>query len=395
MYNIRSTLKDLDEIPNVPFFTKVVRRKVVNLAQAFGLNGRGVHIWQDSLGLYISLNRGYQKQRIFLCSHLDHPGFVFDEKGTGFPLGSVGGIGNRSVSNLGKLTLMDLYSPEGQYIDTIAVSPNNGTLSANKSLKRNTIGMWHLDNTSYSGDTLQMRSADNHVATAMVLATASQIWASKNPCNIQLVFTAVEEIYQLAMTGLCLRNKIGSLNDCVIVVETMEMIPYGSGYPNYTEGPLIKVNDGDIFYGAGANTDYNIAEARLLQGAKSLRHQHSESGGYTDATAVSLLTQCAHVATLAVPCQNKHNVSNAGKIVPEMVSFKDIKEGIKILRNGVLAKIPKHRAMLNTKRKSTNVLLRKGERVKAYKHNRARLAMGFYYPENIVHWIGMVVSRMF
>lgn len=395
MSNIRSILRGLDGIPNVPFFTKQTLNEVIRFAKALGLSGRGVRIWSDSMGLYVSLKRGSSNQRIFLCSHLDHPGFVFDENGVGFPLGSVGGIGNRSVSSLAKLTPMDLYDPKGGHIDTVDVHVEGGTLRTIRPLKRNTVGMWHLANTAYSGETLRMRSADNHVATAMVLATASQIWASGNSCNLQLVFTAVEEIYQLAMAGLNLRGRIGSENDCVIVVEAMEMVPHGSGYPSYTAGPLIKVNDGDVAYGVGAKANYNLAEARLLQGASQARYQHTESGGYTDATAVSLLTQCPNVATLAVPCHNKHNVSDSGEVVPETVSYRDVVEGIGILESAVLLESTSSRDVLSTQLRSTSVAQRRRERVKAYRHNRARLTMGFYYPENVLHWMGMVGSRLF
>ncbi len=271
----------------------------------------------------------------------------------------------------------------------------NGALRTRKSLKRNTVGMWHLANTTYSGETIRMRSADNHVATAMVLTTVSQIWSSGSSCDIQLVFTAVEEIYQLAMAGLNLRGSIGSEDDCIIVVEAMEMVPHGSGYPSYTAGPLIKVNDGDVAYGVGANASYNLAEARLLQGATHTRHQHAESGGYTDATSVSLLTSCPNIATLAVPCRNKHNVSTSGEVVPETVSYRDVVEGIGILKSAVLLEPVDAEGVLSIQLRSTNVAQRRRERVRAYRHNRARLAMGFYYPENILHWIGMVGSRLF
>lgn len=393
MSSISSMLKVLDSVPNVPFFTGPITKAVKDLAKSLGLTGSGIHVKSDSLGLYITLKRGKPTQRIFLCSHLDHPGFVFNQEGNATPLGSVGGLGNQGIASISQPTLMDLYQPNGKYLGTTQVTTHGNTLISENQVRSNTVGMWYLSETSYSGPQVRMRSADNHVATVMILSTASRVWnSSTQDVDLVLVFTSIEEVFQISMTGMCLKKNVGKPireDDCFIVVEAMEM----KGGPNYSGGPLIKVNDDEVGYGCRANAVENSAEMLLLNASAPYRHQHSYSGGYTDATALSLLTNCPNIATLAIPCRNKHNIQN-GVITTEVVQTEDISTGIEILVRAVSLREWSPVGLLSTNLRESFPKRMRSERVTKYKQNRARMAWGFYYPTSIIHWLGLVLNRV-
>lgn len=398
MSSITSMLQVLDEVPNVPFFTNKVLRTVRDMAKSVGLSGNGVQIWSDSLGLYITLKRGKPTQRIFLCSHLDHPGFVFDSNGIATSLGSVGGLGNRGVSSFTKIAPMDLYTSSGKYLDTASVTIREGQLALETKVSANTVGMWHLENTSFTGQSLTMRSADNHVATAMLLQAASDIWQHKESVDLVLVFTTVEEVFQMSMTGMCLRENAGKpiREDSVfIMVEAMEMKPSQGGNPSYDHGPLIKVNDAEVGYGCGSKQHGNVAEMLLLNAAARGQYQHTYSGGYTDATALSLLTRCPNIATLAIPCQHKHNVTSQGVVTPEQVKLHDVLLGIEILKSAVYLEEWETVGLLSPNLRSKASGEKKRERVNKYRQNRVRLAWNFYHPVTPIQWVGLAANRVF
>lgn len=398
MLSIGYMLQVLNEVPNVPFFTKKVLHTVEDLAKSMGLTGTGVQLWNDSLGLYLSLKKGGPTQRFFLCSHLDHPGFVFSNEGVATALGSVGGIRNLGVSSITQVAPMDLYTNSGKFLHTAIISIQDEQLRLKTKVRANTVGMWHLENTSFNGETMAMRCADNHVATTTILHAVADIWQNEEDVDLVLVFTAVEEIFQMSMTGMCLRKNAGKpiRDDSIfILVEAMEMKSSQGGNPNYENGPLIKVNDNDISYGSGSKQDENFAETLLLNAASQKQHQHTYSGGHTDATALSLFTRCPNIATLAIPCQHKHNVSSEGVVTPEKIRTQDMLVAIEILRKAVTMREWNSVELLSTRLRNKTRGEDKLERIAKYKQNRARLALQFYYPVNLLQWAGLVTNRVF
>ncbi|MFZ2664050.1 MAG: hypothetical protein WAX66_01685 [Patescibacteria group bacterium] len=401
MYKLFSILKTLDEVPNVPFFTNKISETVIKICEDMEITKKDVVINKSFLGISLTIKIGEPTKRIVLCSHLDHPGFVFNNNGLGRPLGSVGGIGNLGLSEITKPTEMDFYSSDGEYIGKSKVHIEGNRISCEDlNLKRNTIGMWHLEDTSFLYPGIRMRSADNHVSTAVILYAVSKIMESLKDMELVLLFTSVEEIFQISMTGVCVEKCVAgkkiSQDDVFIVLETMEIDPYEVSTIDYNGGPLIKVNDAEVPYGVGSEQKNNKAEAMLLKAASGLKHQHGLSSGHTDALALSLMTDCPNIATLAIPCQNKHNVTNLGVVTTENVNTEDVETSIEILK-----RLLKHGEteetgrLLSIKTAGDPKKLhdKKLERILKYKQNKPRLSLGFYYPENIFHWLLLAKSR--
>jgi len=401
MYKLFSMLEDLDKIPNVPFFTSKVSEALIRICKDIGINEENASINEDFLGVSVTIKAGNPNKRIILCSHLDHPGFVFNGNGIGRPLGSVGGIGNLGLSKINKPSDMDFYSKEGKYVGRSDVRIENGRIFCeNLNLKKNTVGIWHIENTSFSSPTIKMRSADNHVSTATILYTVSEIINSLKDTELILLFTSVEEVFQMSMTGMCIETGIAgrkiNKDDLFVVLETMEIEPYNSSVISYSGGPLIKVNDAEVPYGVASRQKVNKSESMLLEAAVNLKHQHGFSSGHTDALALSLMTDCPNIVTLAIPCQNKHNVTSTGEITTEDVKTQDIDLSITILKKLLKCGYTgETNEILSTKTTGNLKGLqgRKIERILKYKQNKPRLLMGFYYPENILHWLLLAKAR--
>jgi hypothetical protein len=190
----------------------------------------------------------------------------------------------------------------------------------------------------YEGPIVQMPNADNGAATAAAISFLHQLWGEPTVA-VQVIFTRVEEIWQIAATGIALRGRtpFGSLDSdtWVVNLEAMEVEDADDEEhlrrrlqlraPTYDGGVLIKINDAAVRYN-GIEPTANAAEYAALAAAQAeaLRFQYTVTGGSTDARPFALAGTTPHLVTLAIPCEHKHNQGAHGIWVNERVRRDDI-----------------------------------------------------------------------
>jgi putative aminopeptidase FrvX len=418
-------LNELDVLPNCPFFTMKVADK---LKQLFGTfiyqNGRyDVVHKDDAYGSYWRVRTKHASARpVVLISHMDHPALVFDRKGKGYPLGSIGGTGLKASTSIATQSAqVHLFTPAGEFIreSEVVINTNNTAFQLKGEIpnRPETIGIWQVGKPQVRNGVLYCRSADNHIPTSIALKALEELIGLKADFDITIVFPAVEEIYQLSMTELCLRRSVPVLGfdeDVIfIVLEAMEMLwSEGQGkiaerlkllIPTYSDGPLIKVNDSNVVYGEKSRSSQNFAEALLVNSGLRLgiAFQNTISGGVSDATALSVLTEYPHIACLAVPCHNKHNVSQEGRIVQETVNTSDVEASVRLIVNSVLniqeteTTHSLSKVLRQSRVASSEMVKQEGDiRIKLLQHNRPRIEKHFFLPKSADQILSLVRARL-
>jgi putative aminopeptidase FrvX len=408
--------RQLDIVPNVPFFRGAIEEKIINeiiepLRYVAGSKYQQTE-FRDSYNILIRFKHNKARHQFVIVSHIDHPGFVFNRLGKGFALGSVGGIGNRGVEDIrGNVLPLNLFTVNGIYLGQAVPTLSGTTLHLPLSTlptASEIIGQWAID-TSQQGEFLLMRSADNHAATIVAYEAILKALSSHEEVDVTLVFTTVEEVYQLSATHLFgnpkLRESLSLSRDAIyIVLEAMEMTrwdqsPEAAG-PEYDSGPLIKINDGGIVY--GDQVVLNEAEMLLLQASSRVTGnvQYHLSAGSTDATAISIFSGCPHLATLALPCRNKHNVDEGGNIVAERIRIEDIHIATDLLYDCLTSEV--EMVAVESLRNSlyreveTEVIALRARNIRSVllKQNRPRIENQFYLANTLGRQLQLLWARI-
>lgn len=415
----------LDGIPNCPFFTSAVSIELQKLLRTLtSVSDRyDASHFSDAYGLYWRVRtRNTFSTPVALVTHMDHPGIVFDKKGKGVPLGSIGGIGvKRANSILQKTAEVRLFSPNSDFLGVRTVmvygESNHFQLIGDPPALDETVGIWNVGVPVVHNGELHCRSADNHVATAIALKALEHLITLNVDFDLTLIFPSLEEIYQLSMTELCIRGGVSVLDfdeDVVfLVLESMEMLwsevherfamQHGLQPPTYSGGPLVKVNDSMAVYGCRSGIQSNMAESALVNAGLNLRipFQNTVSAGVTDATALSSIGSYPHIAGLAVPCRNKHNISPQGRVVREVVSVRDIEDSVKMLVGSIInLDTPMAVRGISSMLRQSNLcdlgaLRVQGKtRLELLRRNRPRIESGFFLPTSLGKFLRLTGARL-
>ena len=354
-------LEEIAAIPDVPFLYRPVKDWAKNKLQ--GSNIEALSLAEDEFALYARIKKGKSTRKIYVISHLDHPGIVFKNKDYGLPLGSVGydKLGNYDYTRVIrqqeiKPILLRIYSPNGKFqqkatvghISTKNVVP---IISVNSSLpiSLNSFGIWDTSIFNKHAETIQMRNADNNAATVIAVKLLLESRHLKN-IDLEVIFTYLEEVVQISSMAIAQRGTtpFGKITpeSFIINLDPME-IETGETeqnlirklklkQPNYKDGLIIKANDRNLVYGLYFK-ETNQAEVLLNQGAREMNipHQQTITCNSTDAKSFSLFSLTPNIATIAIPCRYKHNQGINGEFVPEEVMQRDLDNTLKLLQWGI------------------------------------------------------------
>lgn len=414
MINTQALLKsvrELDMVPNAPFFPRPAARALIIRLGVLGLR-RWCEVRSDHYALYVRFKNGDPRQKLLIISHLDHPGFVTKHPNLALPLGSA------FIPSWPQNVALRIYDGEGEFKRRVGVEevhPKRPALTLSAEMKTNWVGVWDLPDVIVTDTSIVMVAADNTVCTAAALSAFSSA-LEHNPQNVDVtfVFPFVEEVFQLSTTGIALRMRtpFASLDENTIIVnlEAMEakctqkqavyIAKKGLRKPTYTDGILVKVNDIGVVYGEGTASDVNLAEELLLKvcGNMGIPFQHTLTSGSTDATALSVFPTTPHIATLAVPCRNKHNWPTEGQHLPssESVFFADVKNMAEVLAHFILTLSaqqevsPTGRGLSTPMRNERDLLgldpvnVTRKNRLKAFYSMRRRLQRQRFLPQTVL-----------
>jgi len=424
---LTESIRLLSGAPNVPFFYRPAAKRVLGEIEGIDLDVKGVTA--DEFALYLRLRRGNPYYRVVIVSHLDHPGFVIKGPNLAYPLGSVGWEGLSTGSSTAEPVRLKLYSKSGAFAGVAQVISVNDHIPAliiqsGDGIETNYQGMWDIPRFEIvDGNKIRMLSADNIVCTAAALAALAEVAKRPSITNVDLtlVLTFVEEVFQLSASGIAQRGCTPFFRfdqDTLIVnLEAMEsectpeqyrvIEQLGLAPPDYTSGVLLKINDLGMVYGQYFPSMPNLAEELLLKAVEGggVVYQHTITAGVTDATAFSVFPTTRHIATLVIPCVNKHNWGCAGAApVHEVVRVRDVlnvarllfraveivsEGGIAVTGRGLSEMLCKVHALANEEM----LQCIKRDRLRALSAMGPRLASGKFFPENWKEQVEFTVAR--
>lgn len=386
--------RELSSIPNAPYLYGPMLRRIKSLLEKWGIDPIDIAVdknggmyWEDEYALYVHFKRGKAAFPLLIDSHLDHPAFVFNSRKNGFGFGSLGFERIRKTLSENNLINLRIFNPMGDFVGLANLTKMDGFkayIDASFKVADNSHGLWDVPDFELHNENLLMHSADNMIATDVMLALIEQIVEKPNDfANIDVTFsfTFLEEIFEASAAGIAMRNllPIGPISQdwVVIVLESMEPVPLaikpissGSGslknfrlsdddyavdfrfkeqgllsnvsglytkyklpLPNSQDGIVIKINDRDCVYGYEYIDHSNLAENSLLTIADTLKipYQHTLFGGACNGTAFSIFKTTSHIATLSIPNPLKHNIGINGEIVPESVKISDVEAAVDMM----------------------------------------------------------------
>lgn len=419
------SLKELGEIPSVPYLYEAAKREVEGRLRGLGFvsynpevhrEKEGCFIVSDELATYVKIRRGDPKFSLVISSHLDHPGFAIKNSKEGIALGSVGIMRLRRYAQQEGVPLR-VYGRSGELITTnvsiIRVSEKEAkpiiTLESKDEISPNSHGIFDLPFISVEGRKIRMLAADNVACTAAILQCIKNVVENKNQfkdVDLTVIFPYIEEVKQISIAGIAKRGKtpFEDLNKDIIYIalEAMEseidnnqrkiLQELGLSGPNYKDGVLVKTTDSGLVFGQSYQSERNLAEELLLEACvvDNIRCQHTISSGTSEGTALSLFDISSNIATLVIPNRYKHNCGNQGEIVPEEIRINDLVDAIKILSNTIQLsgkEIPIEKKALSIRLKKTSLTASRKEMKVMKKEREAlltaslpRLRWAHFYP---------------
>lgn len=340
--------------PNAPYLYTASRDLVMQIL----INAEipELSLEQDEFAFYARVKRGNPKKQLIVITHIDHPAIVLKNSKYGIAFGSVGY--ERINQNLASNPIpVKIYGTTGDFQQIAHVHHfeiKGGTpivsLHANKPVLSNSHAIWDVPPIEQNNGVIKMQNADNGAVTAVALRLLIDS-AEFNDVDLQVIFVYVEEVHQIASTGIAARGStpFGKIDKDTIIInlEAMEVeisdIEKGLiqelnlPCPKYDGGVLIKVNDGQIIYGYQFPKNENQAEllVKLIAETENINHQYTISTGSTDAKSFSLFPITPHIVTLAVPCKWKHNHGANGEFIPEEIHEQDLHSTLAILKFAV------------------------------------------------------------
>jgi hypothetical protein len=352
--NLLDLLHKIANTPNAPYLYSASRdliKQILVNAQIPELS-----IGQDEFALYARVKRGNPKKQLIVTTHIDHPAIVLKNSKYGIAFGSVGY--ERISQNLSSSPIpVKIYDSTGifqqlAHVHHFAIKRGIPIVSINasKPVLSNSHAIWDVPPIEQNNGVIKMQNADNGAVTAVALQLLIDS-TEFNDIDLQVVFVYVEEVHQIASTGIAERGStpFGKIDKDTIVInlEAMEVeisdIEKGLiqelnlPCPKYDGGVLIKVNDGQLVYGFQFPKIENQAELLVKHVAEieNINHQYTISTGSTDAKSFSLFPLTPHIVTLAVPCRWKHNHGANGEFIPEEIHEQDLYNTLAILKLAV------------------------------------------------------------
>lgn len=290
-----SILKRLLKLPTAPFHEYHVRAEI----EAILKDCPHVKLKHDKFGnLLATYKNGKRtsKPTWVLCSHMDHPAFVYDEdEGWEFLGGST--------------------TPE------METAIKNGLRKA-----RGSIGVWNFP-VKVTNSRIEAAACDDLVGCAIIVMTLLELERLGIQTTVHAAFTRAEEVGWLGAWHLAQNWPFGK--DAVFVsIETSR--PVNGAVMG--DGPMVRVGDRVSVFDSEA-----VAVLTTTAKEQAIRVQRCLlDAGACEATAV----QAAGVRSvgISIPLGNYHNIGLQRQIAPEFVMMDDVKALIDLLKALVATK---------------------------------------------------------
>jgi len=336
--------------PTAPFREQLVLNTITTI-----LKKNRIPFFQDKDGNLIAgqPKKSFNKTKIALMAHTDHPGFHISSSGYakkamaiwygGAPYKQMNGAKvrafnskNSSISIVGKIKNFDLKANhQNRHKFEIVFSKN--TL-----FNTNYFGAFDFAGVKFSGKKLITRAADDLGGCVISLATLLNLKGKPN--KTCAIFTRAEETGFIGCLGM-LDSKIIPKNISVISLEASKELEGAK----IGKGPVLRLGDRLTLFNTDLNNQmWTLAQEMAKRGFKFQRR--IMDGGACEATALGLWGY--KTSGLSLPLGNYHNQGPRGPS-PEYVSVNDIENAIKFCTKLALSFKKPDKWTLATKKRLT------------------------------------------
>jgi endoglucanase len=202
------------------------------------------------------------------------------------------------------------------------------------------------------GDRLHSKAHDNLMSCVLILATMDRLRRQRSEANLLGVFTRAEEVGFVGAGGV-LRSAALRPSRPLVVLECSKAF----GAVRLGEGPVLRVGDRMTCFDPWMDLWLGQEAATLQKSRRSFRFQRAlMTGGACEASLFQLHER--RVGALAMPLLNYHNMTDDGRIGPEIVDLRDFDNAVLFLDH--LARHPPQRASRTAARASLDAIFKKG-----------------------------------
>ncbi len=327
-----SELFRLDSLGNSPYFSNGVSKEIRKILEEY----KNIKVSEDEFALYVKVGN-QSLPPLIVETHIDHPGFVVGSDNLVHSLGSF--INSKFINKINfpkqlpvnfftwsglpltKGYLFDIKT-EGNQITARYFAENFTSLPANTQV-------FPIIKTGQEKDRLFLKSADNLATVFVCLQLIKNLHASEN-CNLTIIFSKLEEIYQLSATGIAKRGttpfeKILP-NTPILVLEVSPVLTRSQ----HNNGDLAVVSNENIFSTLNKNS---LLLKQIVGSCKvnntNLHYVTLKSHG--DSIAFRLVGKNKETICLTVNNFNRHNIDEKGNFVAEEVSLDSLLQMTKVV----------------------------------------------------------------
>ena len=202
---LKTILKELQDVPSVPFLPKLQIRYISRFLQDLGIKFESTNyaivvppkIFDD------------RRPKIIIMSHVDHPGVVLRDNTEGIFMGLADGSNIRDYLNNQPIPIK-IYSPVGSYLGKGKITSMSSYPKQNVFIKTdievsaNSYGQFDVEYFKEDGDNVYVYNADDGLCVATMLKLIEDKLVSD--FNIYYVFNLFEEVHQITSWHLAKKN---------------------------------------------------------------------------------------------------------------------------------------------------------------------------------------------
>jgi hypothetical protein len=381
-----SRMIEMDSVGNLPYYPHSIVRKVRHVLEGI----QNIKIQEDEHAIYVKVGNGVGNL-VVIETHLDHPGYVIDEKGMVASVGSLYDSEMVQDMDITSAKPVSFYTPAGEYVENgemYEIKANGSKLTAKvktasgKKLPTNTQVLPNVE-TGLVGKLLHLRSVDNLATTEVCLSLIEKLSVYTGDQNVTFIFSKLEEVAQITATGISLMgaSPFESLDhDTIFFI--LEAAPVCSG--DVADGGKLAVAVAE----SGISLDpqgENLANQTIMRTADDLGFdiEQVDLHSHSDAISYQLVGCHPHVSCLLVNSKNRHNVDESGDFAAEIVHTDSLTMMEQVIMRAIEMTQSTKFNRSEGRGLSEKEQKKKKQLIRSYRWAQPRLILEKLYPDNI------------
>lgn len=337
----RRILETILDSPTAPFHEHTVQARIEALALRMGCQ-----VKRDRWGnTYVSYRKG-RARPIAFTAHMDHPGFEVLSAGDTPKARLLGGVLPQTMRNApvvfhkpaerplpvrvaalkpgirGRIRQVHVRKVAGARRPEIIVD-----LQLKGEVYKGDFGYFDFPGVDMRGKQLRAKAHDNLLSCVMILATMDRLQRRSRDANLLGVFTRAEEVGFVGAGGV-LRSNVLRATRPLVVLECSK----ARGDVALGAGPVLRVGDRMTCFDPSMDLWLSQEAAALQKKTAQFQFQRAlMTGGACEASLFQVHGR--RVGAMAMPLLNYHNMTDNGRIGPEIVDLDDFDNMLLLLEH--------------------------------------------------------------